>query len=777
MNALVSVIITCLTQHCLFVFSRLKTQHLCVHIIKVARTSLEGQLTRIAWTILSDLHRSIPADSMHESRVLIDAIRLAALNQVAQCYSAKLLTAVDKDALIFSSLSYASDRVRVSRRKVIDLMNWLLDSSSTTATRDVRNLKVDQLVSLLGHIHAIGSYRLPLSLQQASSQHTLGAFYTPRAIVDYIVGATLGKKLRECARACRKHGSMALKHLLALRTIDPACGTGIFLISAFGEMQKSIKDALQILEKTGQSKKEVMEILQEEKMQLYGVDMDTGALEVANVSLQILEGNGLESLSDSHFGKSLKRGNSLISLEGFSGKANHRHFFNMPETRIPFEWQTEFPEVFGDETQGFDFVVMNPPYERLKPNHAEFIREQITSGEREIHLNGYSDYRLQLQENIRYFRESKEFSLATSYSLNTYLLFMERALQIAKAGATIGCIVPSNILSDISAQTLRRAMLLQNRLNQIDDFPEASRIFPGVTQSVSVIVLTKAGKTETFDVGLKNMRIEDARRNRKFNISVDRVHQVMGHSLVIPRIDEIGFELLELMHKQPLLAMMDWITLNRGELDLTFDKCYISHETSDTRLIRGSHIARYSLIEPNRAPEFVLKDQFVKSLSASGRSEHMMMKRIACQQISNMGQRWRLKFAPIDVNTVLSNSCNYLVTYLPHPSAALNLLLGVLNSELLNWRFQISNSNNHVSIRELQNLPLVPLNDIDQRVETSILEEVKKLKAGTINFSALLEATVFSLYGFEAKQARDVLHMRNCPEDESKKILGYVASF
>jgi hypothetical protein len=156
--------------------------------------------------------------------------------------------------------------------------------------------------------------------------------------------------------------------------------------------------------------------------------MDSGALEVADVSLRILESTSSESLLDSRYGTTLKKGNSLISLNGFSGYANHKRFFETPMTRIPFEWQTEFREVFKDENGGFDFVVMNPPYERLKPNYAEFMREQLISGQREVHMNRYEDYKSHLQENIRYFRESDEFHLATSYSLNTYQLFIERAL-------------------------------------------------------------------------------------------------------------------------------------------------------------------------------------------------------------------------------------------------------------------------------------------------------------------------------------------------------------
>jgi adenine-specific DNA-methyltransferase len=730
----------------------------------------------MAWSILSDIHRCVPFDSSYESRLLIEAIRLAALNQVVHYRVGKSMTDFRKDEIVFSSLSYTSERAGVSKREVVEVMSRILESSKFVVAKDIQRLTAEEFVSLLGRIHAFGSYRLPVSLQQASSQRPLGAFYTPRPVADYIVSATLGKRLKECARNCRRHGNTALKQLLTMRTVDPACGTGVFLISAFYEMQKAIMNAVSILDKTSQSSREVVELLQNARIGLYGVDMDLGAIEVADVSLRLLESSSSESLPDSRYGTTLKKGNSLISLNGFSGIANHQHFFKAPMARIPFEWQTEFREVFADEIGGFDFVVMNPPYERLKPNYAEFMREQLISGAREIHMNRYEDYKSYLQENIRYFRGSEEYRLATSYSFNTYQLFIERALHIARIGGSIGCIVPSNILSDVSAQRLRRELILRNRVNLIDDFPEASRMFPTVTQSVSIIVLARGGKTENFEFGLNNLNIKDAVGNRKQTVNREQIQQVLGQSLVIPRVDATGFALLERMHRQPSLSSADWVIIKRGELDLTLDKRYISHNATETRMIRGSHIRRFSLTEPSRAPEFVLLDSFLKSLEASGRSKHITMKRIACQQISNMGQRWRLKFAPIEAKTVLSNSCNYLVSLAPDSTGILDFLLGVLNSELLNWRFQISNSNNHVSIRELQNLPIAQSDETNEKLKAIIIKEVQKLKAGSSDFSPLLESSVFSLYGFGRDEAQEILHVRKCPKDECEGILDILSS-
>jgi adenine-specific DNA-methyltransferase len=715
-------------------------------------------------------------DSSLGSGIQVDATRLAALNYAVHCFSGKSRLDFTEDEIMFRFLSYASERAGISKKEVLDLMFRLLESSKFTNAKEILRLAKDDYVILLGRIHAFGSYRSPLSLQQTSSQKPLGAFYTPRPIADYIVSATLGKRLNECVKDCKRHGFEAFTRLLTLRTIDPACGTGIFLISAFYEMQKALRDAMGILEKSAPCQDEINNLLQNARLGLYGVDIDLGAIEVADISLRILEAGASDSLPETRYGTTLKKGNSLISLNGLSGNASHQHFFKTPFSGIPFEWRTEFQNVFDQEKSGFDFVVMNPPYERLKPNYAEFVREQLINGQRQIHVSQYDDHKFHLEENIRYFRESKEFNLATSYSLNTYQLFIERALHIARSGGSIGCIVPSNILSDVSAQSLRRELLLRNRICLVDDFPEYARVFPGVTQSVSILIFERGGKTSTFEVGLENSSIQDAVRKRKLIVSKERIERVMGHSLVIPRVNASGLATLEKMHRHPSFSSIGWITIRRGELDLTLDKGYISHDTSRARLIRGSHIKRFLLTGSHRTPEFVPLERFMKSLNASDRSAHILMKRIACQQISNMGQRWRLKFAPIEAGTVLSNSCNYLVSFARNPTRMLDFLLGILNSELLNWRFQISNSNNHVSIRELQNLPIVQPASIDREKENEIVEEVRKLKRGNGSYSAKLESCVFSLYGFGKDEAKEILDRRRCPESESDEVLDYLRS-
>jgi len=714
------------------------------------------KLGLLAWSIISDVHSHIKSQASDEPRLLTEATRLAALNMTLSCR-------FSHDDYFLNALSFEGDRLGVSKKRVIELVNQSTVQLLIPEEK-VRKLSLSSFVNLLGWIHSLGSYRLPSSLNHGSFQRSLGAYYTPLEVADYIVNLTMKEEFDKRIHAITKSGLESFKNFISLSVLDPACGAGVFLISAANLLYASTLKAITVARAASIPQSDIDDILKSKRPSLYGVDLDLGALEVTDISLRILEGNVTDSVPASKIGRNLKQGNSLISFNGLHGGSNHQHFFQNPLSMKAFEWSSEYPEIFSNPRSGFDFIVMNPPYERLKPNLAEFLRERLASGDRMIHTDVYDDHKRSIRESTSYFRESNEYQLATSYSLNTYQLFIERALQLARPNGNIGCIVPSNILGDISAQRLRANLLQQNCLRTIDDFPETSRLFPGVTQSVSIITIKKGGQTDSINVGFNRLSLDDALKKKRMKIRQDRISRTMGSTLTIPRIEASGFKLLDLLHNNQPLGSLEDVLIRRGELDLTNNKIAITSNMTDTPLVRGSHISRYSLVEGRHKSEFVKMNKFKKSLESSSRSEHINMDRIACQQVSNMGQRWRLKFARVKSGSVLANSCNYIVVNGKNKSTDLDYYLGILNSELLNWRFQISNFNNHVSIRELQNLPIVkpPEND---KITTSLVGAVK-----TSEFVDV-EANVFLLYGFSIKQAKSILEYRKTPVEEKKAIL------
>lgn len=726
---------------------------------------MSPELQEIAWSLVSGLHQSLTSDSSLQSEsplTITEAARLAGLT---------LLLSRKEIPYAFTHLSYEAERSGVSQAKVLKLANEALESFSLSIPK---NITPEEESTLLGIIHSQGCYNLPLAYNEGTAQRPLGAYYTPPEIADYIVALTVTPTLNHLAGRAKTEGIDPLLEILSHRTLDPACGTGVFLIAAINTyrqaMETGIRNALEsgvsraTLRNTG-----VLDYREKIRQNMFGVDIDSGALEVTDVSLRLISSDTGEIQNESSLGASLRKGNSLISFSGLTGSADHRHYFSSSGSRSPFEWKKEFSEIL--ESGGFDFVVMNPPYERLKPNLAEFLRERLLTGERDIHLENFETYKQRMSEDVQYFRDSGEYQLSNRYTIDTHRLFIERGLQLSREGGKIGFIVPSTILGDLSSYQLRSSFFRENKLQSVDDFPETSKMFNGVTQSVSILTLERGGKTKSFfaKFGLNN--IEDAQSQTHIEVPVAKVETAVGPSLSIPQVDRKGWKLLSKLHRQPSIASQSIFVVRRGELDLTLDRDCIVTEGSEFRLIRGSNISRYALRDKQGIdPEFVDVDRLQKKLGRSSRIKHIKQTRIACQQVSNRTQRWRLKFTSVPQNAILANSCNYIVGNGQNLKFHEYYLLGILNSELMNWRFSLTNSNNHVSTRELTQLPIaVKETETSHNLYKSLVKEVKRFKPGTT--SLMIEALVFALYGFSLFESKAVLKMRSTPQEETREIL------
>jgi Alw26I/Eco31I/Esp3I family type II restriction m6 adenine DNA methyltransferase len=229
-----------------------------------------------------------------------------------------------------------------------------------------------------------------------------------------------------------------------------------------------------------------------------------------------------------------------------------------------------------------------------------------------------------------------------------------------------------------------------------------------------------------------------------------------------------------MLHEHPTIAEIDDVQVWRGELDLTNHKDCIVQGSRAVPLIRGSQISRFGLSESS---EFVDLPKLAAALQGSKRLNHMHNHRIATQQVSNIGQRWRLKAAQIAPTKVLANSCNYLIFKAEASQNQRDFYTGIFNSELMNWRFHLSSYNNHVSIRELWSLPVViPRSDMETEMAKSLAREVHEIIEGNIVKTHRMEALVFTLYGLSPNDAEFILEMRGTPRNDRDEILGVLRS-
>ncbi|MGJ0352582.1 Eco57I restriction-modification methylase domain-containing protein [Aliarcobacter cryaerophilus] len=192
-----------------------------------------------------------------------------------------------------------------------------------------------------------------------------GVFYTPEYITRYIVENTLGKmclekreelkivdisspsnpkKLTKQEQQTKDNLQEYKNWLLNLKILDPACGSGAFLNQALEYLiseHKNLQNDLALMGDLFASYMVEEEILEHN---LYGVDINEDAVEIAKLSLWLRtakRGRPLTKLVDK-----IKCGNSLIDDKNIVTNA--------------FVWEDEFKEVF--EQGGFDIVIGNPPY-------------------------------------------------------------------------------------------------------------------------------------------------------------------------------------------------------------------------------------------------------------------------------------------------------------------------------------------------------------------------------------------------------------------------------
>jgi type I restriction-modification system DNA methylase subunit len=305
-----------------------------------------------------------------------------------------------------------------------------------------------------------------------------GVYYTPRYIVDYIVQHTVGELVK----------GKTPKQISQLRVLDPACGSGSFLLGAYEYLLRYHLDWY--TENTPEklaSKREPpiyrgpngeWRLTTAEKKRIllnniYGVDIDRQAVGVTKLSLllKVLQGETQETLGQQlrlwreralpDLGDNIKCGNSLIGPDYWEGK--QMALLDEEEIRRvnAFDWEAEFPEIMA--AGGFDAVIGNPPYVLLQDEFRD--TRQLT-----------------------YFRTS---FAAASYKIDTYHLFIERGIHLLRNGGRCSMITPANFLTNNHLASLRRLMLEKCSIGHILAIDQG--VFQGISVDNAIFVMTRNG--------------------------------------------------------------------------------------------------------------------------------------------------------------------------------------------------------------------------------------------------------------------------------------------
>ena len=304
-----------------------------------------------------------------------------------------------------------------------------------------------------------------------------GVYYTPTYIVDYIVEKTIGKLL-EGKRPGPRGGASRLK------IVDPACGSGSFLIGAYSFLldwhrDRYVEDGPEKWSKVlyrGRGDQYHLTIDEKKRIltnNIYGVDIDPQAVEVTKLSLllKVLEGESEASLATQlrmfqeralpDLDQNIKCGNSLIGPDFYENEQmillNEEEHYRINV----FDWNKNFPQVFEGENPGFDAVIGNPPYVDVKL----------------------------LGDDVKQILSDKFASATKRFDL--YVPFVEQGLLLLRNDGLLGYILPSMFTRREYGSDLRRVIVELGSVDKVVDFG-TNQVFEGPLNYVGIFILVKS---------------------------------------------------------------------------------------------------------------------------------------------------------------------------------------------------------------------------------------------------------------------------------------------
>jgi type I restriction-modification system DNA methylase subunit len=178
----------------------------------------------------------------------------------------------------------------------------------------------------------------------------------------------------------------------------------------------------------------------------------------------------------------------------------------LAEEKRFFHWELEFPEVF--EEGGFDCILGNPPWERIKLQEKEFfasrspeIAKAKNSSERKKLINKLPETNPTLAEEweqakhfsdaqTKFIRESGRYPLTATGDVNTYAVFAETDRKLVGNQGRAGVIVPTGIATDDTCKKFFGDLIKTQNLVSLYDFENRKAIFSEVHRSYKFSLLT-----------------------------------------------------------------------------------------------------------------------------------------------------------------------------------------------------------------------------------------------------------------------------------------------
>jgi hypothetical protein len=340
-------------------------------------------------------------------------------------------------------------------------------------------------------------------VEKPEVRHAGGVYYTPRFIVDTIIRRVVGPQI----------AGKAPLEVLDVKILDPACGSGSFLVAAFqfliDHCRSAVKNdpSLATVPATPKARKRRKEIAFRDSKGawhlapdfkaailtncIHGVDIDQQAVEVTVMSLylKMLEGalppnwqrEWLESQLLPPLDNNIRCGNSLIDSTDFDRWCEEENgtLFPLDDEDVRFrinrfDWTSRTggfgrildPDAVQDRGRaGFDCIIGNPPYIRVQE------------------LNKWAP------EECQFYKWRYRSAAKGNYDI--YVVFTEKALSLLAPNGLLGLIMPHKFWQAKYGEGLRTLITAGRHLRSLVDFAH-HQVFQGATTYTAIHVFARA---------------------------------------------------------------------------------------------------------------------------------------------------------------------------------------------------------------------------------------------------------------------------------------------